>query len=83
MDYKQYTSVEKLRGRWCTYLVIDQQSFCVYEGDKKTAHWYAKQLEIALRRLCESRLTPVGVDAALPPAGGEQERAAAQLNSSR
>jgi len=64
MDYKQYTSVERMRGKWCTYLVVDQQSFCVASVENRnTAVWYADMLSIALERLCESRLTPAAPDA--------------------
>ncbi len=54
---EQYTLVRQLGDKdegWATYLVIDQQSFCVVEDTtEKRAKWFAKQLAIALKRLIE------------------------------
>lgn len=49
----RYTAVNGApRQGWRTILVIDHQSFTVYQGDnRRLAQWYRRMLAIALHRM--------------------------------
>lgn len=56
---KRYVLITEIFGGWNTYLQIDHQGFCIFQGtSKRRAAWFARQLTVALDRMLENHKTP-------------------------